>query len=220
MIIKKLWNMMACALVILLLITVSACQNPEVSSSESDSKRTNVENKEDSDSKKDVQEVSTSDKLAKYKKLNMTLEEAFETLYTKVETTHPGLLEPLFKRYIEEVEIPTTPKGSKDGVYTVESPYDNMGFKHVITLEIKDEKIVSVKYDEIYQEEYGKESHEEYNKAMKADTGSCPKEAYPIYRNKLIETQDLLSIDSVSGATFSLYRFNAVASKALYESRK
>lgn len=220
MVIKKKQNMIIGLIVISLLITFIGCENPGASSSTSGSDSTNVENKEGSDSKKDVQEVSISDKLAKYKKLNMTTEEAFESLYTKVEITHPGLLESLYKRYIEEIGIPTTPKGSKDGVYTVESPYDNMGFKHVITLEIKDEKIVSVKYDEIYVEGNGKESDEGYNQAMKADTGSCPKEAYPIYRKKLIETQDLLSIDSVSGATFSLYRFNTVAAEALFESRK
>lgn len=217
---KKRCNMITCLIIISLLIVITGCQDPNADSDVSNSNSDNVENSENVDSKEESEEASVTDKLAKYKKINMTPEEAFESLYTKVETLRAGQLKSLFKRYTEDVKIPTTPKGAKDGVYTVESPYDNMGFKHVVTLEIKDEKIVSVKYDEISKEGNGKEEDEEYNKAMKDDAGSCPKEVYPIYREKLMETQDLLGVDAVSGSTYSLYRFNTVASEALYKSQK
>ena len=38
-------------------------------------------------------------------------------------------------------------------------------------------------------------------------TGTTPAIAYPVMEKQMLEEQDMMSVDAVSGATYSLYRF-------------
>jgi major membrane immunogen (membrane-anchored lipoprotein) len=46
-------------------------------------------------------------------------------------------------------------------------------------------------------------------------TGTTPAIAYPILEQKLLSTQDILKVDAVSGASYSLYRFRYAVTIAL-----
>lgn len=49
--------------------------------------------------------------------------------------------------------------------------------------------------------------------------GTTPKIAYPILEKQLIEKQDVLKIDAVTGATYSLYRFRYAVIIALIKAK-
>ena len=46
-------------------------------------------------------------------------------------------------------------------------------------------------------------------------SGTTPATAYPILENQLIEKQNMMAVDAVSGATYSLYRFRYALTVAL-----
>ena len=48
-------------------------------------------------------------------------------------------------------------------------------------------------------------------------TGTTPAIAYPIYEDELLRTQNILDVDAVSGASYSLYRFRFATTIALME---
>ena len=119
---------------------------------------------------------------------------------------------------IQTYNLPLNAKGCKDGVFFGESPYDAFDYKHVVKLEIKDEKIISVDYDEIHASGAGKQEDEEYGKEMSV-TGTTPAKAYPRMENQLLEKQDVTEIDAVTGASYSLYRFRYAVMIALMKAK-
>lgn len=133
----------------------------------------------------------------------------------KVDTT--------FKQIINGYNLPIDAKGCSDGTYTGESPYDAFNYQHVVKITIKDEKIVDVDYDEIHLDGHGKQSNVKYNEDMSV-TGTSPSIAYPKYENQLMEKQNIMEMDAVSGATYSLYRFRQATMvafiRALEEAKK
>lgn len=102
----------------------------------------------------------------------------------------------------------------KDGTFTGASPYDAFDYKHEVTLKIKDGKIVELDYNEYNKEGVGKQEHQAYNEDMSV-TGTSPAIAYPIYENEMLRTQNILDVDAVSGASYSLYRFRYAVTIAL-----
>ena len=46
-------------------------------------------------------------------------------------------------------------------------------------------------------------------------TGTTPAIAYPVMEKMLLSTQDMMQVDGVSGATYSLYRFRFAVTVAL-----
>jgi major membrane immunogen (membrane-anchored lipoprotein) len=50
-------------------------------------------------------------------------------------------------------------------------------------------------------------------------TGTSPQIAYPRYEKQLLETQNLLEVDAVSGATYSLYRLRYAITIALIKAK-
>ncbi|HFI0352256.1 FMN-binding protein [Streptococcus suis] len=89
----------------------------------------------------------------------------------------------------------------KDGTYKAESGKDDYGYKIVHTLTVKDGKISESKFD--YEAEDGslKSTNEEYNKNMKDKAGVSAGEAIEKLNAALVETQDISSVEVVSGAT-------------------
>ena len=140
------------------------------------------------------------------------------SLHFIIETSDIPRVDSIFTQIVNGYEIPVSAKGCAEGVFTGESPYDAYDYKHVVKLEIKNEKIICVDYDEVNRENVGKQSSEEYNEEMKV-SGSSPSEAYPVYENFLIEKQNMMDVDAVSGASYSLYRFRYAVMVALMKAR-
>jgi major membrane immunogen (membrane-anchored lipoprotein) len=147
-----------------------------------------------------------------------------ETPITKVERyieRHEIVdIKAVFDFFIDLISAPMTPKGCKDGTFKGESIVDYYKYKHVISLTIKDEKIVSIDYDEVKEDGSGKRNDKKYCEEMKKGTGVSPAEAYPQYEQRLLERQDLSKVDAVSGASYSFYRFRTSAIRALLKAQK
>jgi len=62
----------------------------------------------------------------------------------------------------------------------------------------------------------GKQEDDEYCEEMSV-TGTTPSIAYPTMEEMLLSTQDMMEVDGVSGATYSLYRFRYAVTVALMQ---
>ena len=136
-----------------------------------------------------------------------------------IELLPPNMLGPVFTGIVTDPPVAVTPLGCRDGVFKADSPPNFFGYRYVITLAIKDDKILSANYDEVNRSGKGKKGDKEYYTEMEK-SGTTPAIAYPSYERQLLITQDLTRVDAVSGATYSLYRFKTVAALALSEARK
>jgi major membrane immunogen (membrane-anchored lipoprotein) len=123
-----------------------------------------------------------------------------------METSPIPEVDTLFTQLIKVYDLPVTPSGLKDGCYTGSSPYDAFDYRHEVVLTIENGKIVQIDYNEIHKNGKGKQEDEAYCEEMSV-TGTTPAIAYPIYEETLLGFQDILEVDAVSGATYSLYRF-------------
>ena len=137
-----------------------------------------------------------------------------KSLHFVIEVSEISKVDSVFGMITRAYELPTSARGCKDGVYTGESPYDAYDYKHSAKLEIRGEKIVSVEYDEVNMQGKGKQHDRAYGEEM-SSTGTTPAEAYPVYEDALLEHQDVLEVDAVTGATYSLYRFRYAVVMAL-----
>lgn len=108
----------------------------------------------------------------------------------------------------------------KDGSYEGQSTPDSRGAYGIVKLEVKDGKISSAEFlqynadGSLKDESYGKQSGEEnYKKAQDA------LEASKKYPEKLVETQDVEKVDSITGATSSWKQFQEAAKDALAKAK-
>jgi len=108
----------------------------------------------------------------------------------------------------------------KDGSYEGQSAPDSRGGYGVVKIEVKDGKIESAEFlqynadGSLKDESYGKDSGEEnYKKAQDA------LEASKKYAEKLVETQDVEKVDSITGATSSWKAFQEAAKDALAKAK-
>ena len=124
----------------------------------------------------------------------------------------------IFRNIINGYELPIDAKGCPDGRYIGESPYDAYDYKHIIIIEIKDEKIIFDDYNEIHRNGKGKEEDTLYCVEMSI-TGTTPAIAYPQMEKSLITNQNIQAVDGVSGATASRYRFRYATMIALIRAR-
>jgi len=108
----------------------------------------------------------------------------------------------------------------KDGTYTAKSSPDERGAVGEITVTIQQGKITQADYKGIQKDgkvkdvDYGKtngkiENPEFYKKAQQGLKGAMT------YGPRLVETQNLDMVDSVSGATLSYKQFTEAGHKAL-----
>ena len=112
---------------------------------------------------------------------------------------------------------------AKDGTFSAESSRDEKLGKSVLTLTIKDKKIIDAQFtgydllgnekNETYGEILGKDSAD-YKKAQVAAN------AIKNYPQQLIETQDLYKVDAISGASISYEQFRETAEKILVDAKK
>ncbi|EIW20562.1 MULTISPECIES: FMN-binding protein [Pelosinus] len=112
----------------------------------------------------------------------------------------------------------------KDGTYTAKSSPDERGAVGEITLTIQQGKIAKADYRGIQKDgkvkdiDYGKtsgkiENPEFYQKAQQGVKGAAA------YGPKLIETQNIDQVDSISGATVSHKQFTEAAKSALDQAK-
>ena len=112
---------------------------------------------------------------------------------------------------------------AKDGTYTVESSLDEKLGKSVLTLTIKDKKIVAA--DFVGYDLFGNVKGEDYGSLTGKDSADYKKaqvavKAIKIYPAQLVETQDLSKVDAISGASISYGQFVETANTALNEAIK
>lgn len=153
-------------------------------------------------------------KLALFNPANEYFIADLTNLHYLIETLPINKLKEVYPKYSKGCKFPETTQGYSDGKYYGESPEDAFGYKHVIKFEIKEGKFTNIFYDEIKEGKKSKRFSEEYCKKM-APCGTDPSKAYPKLEEELIAKQNIASVDGVSGATYSTYRFRYAASMAL-----
>lgn len=160
----------------------------------------------------DLESVKAFEKNNKYFKAGL------KSLHFIIETSPIEEVDSVFNAFVERHNIPVDAEGCADGIYTGRSPEDAYDYAHSVTIEIKNEKIISIDYNEIKEMNKGKEEDKAYNEEMSV-TGTSPSIAYPMMENQMLDKQNMNSIDAVSGATYSLYRFRYAVMIALMKAR-
>lgn len=122
-----------------------------------------------------------------------------------------------FQQICNENNFPSLVSGLKDGNYKGATPFDDYGYKHEVTFEMKNGKMVSIDYDEIHRDGHAKQHDADYCKRM-LESGTTPAIAYPKYESGMLEKQNFNQIDAVSGATYSLFRFKLAILYAILNS--
>ena len=152
--------------------------------------------------------------------ISLEKEKVLEKIEQYIERHRVLDVKAVFEFFMDLFPVPASPKGCRDGKYQGESIYDDYQYKHVVDLEIKDAKIISIHYDEVKKDGHGKRGDKEYCARMKQGSGASPAEAYPVYETGMMEHQDLMKVDAVSGATYSLYRFRTAVLRALLKAKE
>lgn len=140
---------------------------------------------------------------------------ALVSLHFVIEVTDIPKIDESFQQIIDGYSLPISAQGCPDGTYSGTSPYDAFDYMHTATITIKDEKIVSVDYDEVHRDGHGKRDNDQYNEEMKAGGGTPPNKSYPVYEQELLDTQNIMEVDGVTGASYSNYRFRYAVILAL-----
>jgi major membrane immunogen (membrane-anchored lipoprotein) len=143
---------------------------------------------------------------------------ALVSLHFQIETSDIPTADKAFQKVVEHYSIPVDASGCANGIYKGASPPDAYDYEHVVMLEIKDEKIVSVDYNEVHTNGIGKQEDIEYCEEMSV-MGTDPSRAYPFMENELLEKQQMMEVDGMSGATYSRYRFRYAVMVALMKAR-
>lgn len=130
-----------------------------------------------------------------------------------IEQARIGTVQSIFAHYIDSSALPITAEACRNGNYTAHSPYNDYDYRYEATIKVENRKITAISYDEVHKDGHGKEQDSLYNSYMHGN--SKPSYSYAHYRSQLIEKQDVMEVEAVSGATYSLYRFRYTAIKAL-----
>ncbi|MFC1539760.1 hypothetical protein ACFL6H_10080 [Candidatus Latescibacterota bacterium] len=162
--------------------------------------------------------VDSLDAIKNYNAENKYFKTNLRGLHFVMETQAIPSVDSLFAKVIEYNNLPVDPNNCADGVYVGETPADAFYYRHIAKLKIKDGVIVSIDYDEVKPDGHAKKSDETYNEEM-SSSGSSPAIAFPIYEKQLLEKQNMMEVDAVSGASYSLYRFRLAVTIALMKAR-
>ena len=149
-----------------------------------------------------------------FKPENEYFKASLVSFHFALETSPVDEVDEGFSRLIKQNGLPTDASGIKDGTYTGSSPADAFDYRHVVKLKIEGGKIVEVDYNEVKDDGHGKQEDEEYCEQMSV-SGTTPAIAYPSLEKQLLASQDMMEVDAVSGATYSLYRFRYAVTVAL-----
>ena len=156
------------------------------------------------------------DKVINFKPEDKYFKSALVSLHFMMETSPVSEVDTQFNRLIEAFDLPVSAEGAKDGTYIGTTPYDAFDYRHEVKIKIKEGKIVEVDYNELKKDGHGKEEDVDYCEKMSV-SGTTPAIAYPIMEKMLLSTQDMMQVDAVSGATYSLHRFRLAVTVALMQ---
>ncbi|MBR0289149.1 MAG: FMN-binding protein [Selenomonadaceae bacterium] len=129
----------------------------------------------------------------------------------------------------EKISAPKLPQNKidlsnvKNGTYTIESSLDENFGKSVLTLTIKDKKIVAAEFTGY--DLFGNVKGENYGSLTGKDSADYRKaqvavDAIKIYPQQLVEMQDLSKVDAISGASISYGQFVETTKRAIEEASK
>ncbi|MFC1525577.1 hypothetical protein ACFL6X_02070 [Candidatus Latescibacterota bacterium] len=158
--------------------------------------------------------VDDFQQLAQFRPEDKYFTASLKGLHFIIESSEIERVHDMFRTIVEGNAIPTSAAKCRDGTFTGVSPYDAYDYRHEARLDIRGGRIAAVDYDEVHVSEKAKQTDETYNQEMSA-SGTSPALAYPSYERQLLERQDLMQVDAVSGATYSLYRFRYAVALAL-----
>ncbi len=161
-------------------------------------------------------EDSSLDNIKAFKPDDKYFKSALVSLHFMMETSPVGEVDTIFNQLIQMYGLPLSAEGAKDGSFKGISPYDAFDYRHEVLIEIKDGKIIAIDYNEVKKDGHGKQEDEEYCEEMSV-SGTTPAIAYPHMEEMLLSTQNMMQVDGVSGATYSLYRFRYAVTLALMQ---
>lgn len=118
-------------------------------------------------------------------------------------------------------EAPAAEAPAEDGanVVTVESDFDERGWKQVLEVTFDGDKIVDAKFDYINKDGQLKSEDEEYNQNMKEKSGVSAAEAVVQLAEDLVAKQDPDAVDVVTGATGTSEGFKELAKQAVEQNK-
>lgn len=161
-------------------------------------------------------EEDSLDKIKDFKPDNKYFKSALVSLHFMMETSPVAEVDTLFSQLIQMHGLPLSAEGAKDGRYKGVSPYDAFDYRHEVLIVIRDGKILEVDYNEVKKNGHGKQEDEDYCEEMSV-SGTTPAIAYPHMEEMLLSGQNMMLVDAVSGATYSLYRFRFAVTLALMQ---
>lgn len=138
----------------------------------------------------------------------------WEKLHLMIERSPVDTVKANFEKFVSKNALQTTAQKCANGKYIGLTPPDDYGYLHLAVIEIERGKIINIYYDELKSNGTNKRTDINYNREM-LKSGSSPSIAYPIYEQQLMNNQNYMNVDAVTGATYSLYRFRMAVAKAL-----
>jgi major membrane immunogen (membrane-anchored lipoprotein) len=156
------------------------------------------------------------DVIKAFKPENKYFKSSLVALHFMMETSPPAEVDTYFSQLIKTYTLPISAEGAKDGTYIGATPYDAFDYRHEVKIVIVGGEITEVDYNEVKKDGHGKQEDEEYCEEMSV-TGTTPAIAYPAMEEMLLAEQDMMQVDAVSGATYSLYRFRLAVTVALMQ---
>ena len=103
-----------------------------------------------------------------------------------------------------------------DGYYTAEmADFDEHGWKEILTIYVKDNKIVSVDYEAVNESGFIKSWDMDYMRIMNAADGTYPNKYVRQYSDSLLRYQDPAKVQAITGATHSYHTFQKLANATL-----
>ncbi|WP_025006829.1 hypothetical protein [Marinilabilia salmonicolor] len=104
------------------------------------------------------------------------------SLHFIIETSPIDNVDSTFQQIIDAYQLPASAKGVPDGTYSAASPADAFDYQHVITITVKDEKIVGVDYNETKPTGKGKQEDAAYCHEMEP-AGTTPLSPILLWKN-------------------------------------
>jgi major membrane immunogen (membrane-anchored lipoprotein) len=160
--------------------------------------------------------IFLSSSCRQFKKMPVISEASFLKMHFIIERSLTDSVKYHLDEFIQNNNLPTNAYDLKPGNYMGESPLDDYGYKHVISFKVEHDRFSDIKYDESKENGHNKTSDTSYCRIMNQSyAGSAPDISYPNYIRQLESKQDLKKIDAVTGATYSKFRFQYAAIRAI-----
>jgi len=110
--------------------------------------------------------------------------------------------------------------GMLDGYYTAEmASFDEEGWKEFVTIYVKNNRMVTAKYDAMNESGFIRSWDSKYMREMNAVQSVYPTKYARLFLEGLLMRQDPEEVDCVTGATVSYRRFQRLAAAAIAHAR-